>query len=516
MIGVSRSFIPTTTKPMTKNFAKTLALLGCFAAGLCSQASAQDSGALLDALVKKGILSDQEAEDIRTDLTRDFATSSSAGKLDIASNVTKLKLAGDARVRYQYDNEQSNPQGAAGDKDRNRYRYRVRFGAIADFGAKWSTGFRLETASGATSTNGDMGAGTDNFDKVGDVAYFGQAYINYKDANVLGADAVDVRLGKIPHKFFTPGVNGFIVDTDINFEGAAEELVYGVGSGTLTLRAGQFVLNNNAANAGAVANAGPTSATTWAVTSATNNRRTVTTTTTANNVDVAPSLLLINQAEYATKSFKIAPTFILFAAPGDHDRAVTTTSTAVTNFNLQTGAQVGSTTTTTTNTNTANQASDTAVYTDLATFLLPAEYAVGNFGGKPLAVYGTLGYNLKGDDRAQRLAGTVAVDEVSYLGNAGVRYGANALAGDYQLVAEYRYVGNGSYSSLLLDSDFNGGLLNAQGFILSGAYSITPAITATVTYFNAFNIEKTRAAGASRGNGFGEAQVVQVDLSAKF
>ncbi|MCX6938633.1 MAG: putative porin [Verrucomicrobia bacterium] len=502
---------------MIKNFAKSLALLGCFAAGLCSQASAQDSGALLDALVKKGILSDQEAEDIRTDLTRDFATSSSAGKLDIAGNVTKLKLAGDARVRYQYDNEQSNPQGAAGDKDRNRYRYRVRFGAIADFGAKWSTGFRLETASGATSTNADLAAGTDNFDKAGDVAYFGQAFINYKDTNVLGADSVDVRVGKLPHKFFVPGVNGFWIDSDLNFEGVAEELVYSVGSNgqTLTLRAGQFVLNNNAANAGAVSNAGPTAVTTWAFTSPTNNRRTVTTTTTRNNTDVNPSLLLINQAEYATKSLKIAPTFILFAAPGDHDRAVVTTSTAVSNFNLS-GTQVGATTTTTTNTNTANQASDTAVYTDLATFLVPAEYAVGTYNGKPLAVYGTLGYNLMGEDRAERLAGTVAVDEVSYLGNAGVRYGANALAGDYQLVAEYRYVGNGSYSSLLLDSDFNGGLLNAQGVIFSGTYSITPAITTTVTYFNAFNIEKTRAAGSARGNGFGEAQVLQVDLSARF
>jgi len=89
-----------------KKFTKSLVLLGCFAAGLCSQASAQDSGALIDALIKKGILSDQEAEDIRADLSRDYATQSSAGKLDISSNVTRLRLSGDARVRYQFDNEQ--------------------------------------------------------------------------------------------------------------------------------------------------------------------------------------------------------------------------------------------------------------------------------------------------------------------------------------------------------------------------------------------------------------------------
>jgi hypothetical protein len=100
--------------------------------------------------------------------------------------------------------------------------------------------------------------------------------------------------------------------------------------------------------------------------------------------------------------------------------------------------------------------------------------------------------------------------------NAGVRYGENKLAGDYQLVAEYRHVGNGSYSSLLLDSDFNGGFLNAQGYILSGSYSFTSAVTGTISYFNSFNIQDNLGTGASGGNGFGAAQVLQVDLSAKF
>jgi polyhydroxyalkanoate synthesis regulator phasin len=457
---------------MLKNSLKTLALLGSLAIGAGTVAHAQDSGALIDALVKKGILNDQEAEEIRADLSRDFATQSSAGKLDISSSVTKLKISGDARVRYQNDNEQANPAGAAGDKDRNRYRYRIRFGVLADLGAKWSAGFRIETASGATSTNADLGGGTDNFDKTGDVVYFGQAFINYKDTDILGADAVDLRFGKLPHKFFNPGVNGFWIDSDINFEGLAQELVYsdvGLKDSTLSLRAGEFVLNNNAANAGVTSGA------------------------TVNNT-VEPSMLLMAQAEYATKTWKAAPTIVAFAAPSAHDRSANTP---------------------------AAQASDTAVYTDLATFLLPFEYTF-NVGSKPLAVYATYGHNFQGDERAYRLASAVtpvqkaAVDPDSEIYNFGVRYGENKFAGDYQLTAEYRHIGNGSYSSLLLDSDFNGGLLNGEGFILSGAYSWTPAITSTVTYFNSFNIEENRPAGASRGNGFGEAHVLQVDLSAKF
>lgn len=462
---------------MIKNSIKTLVLLGSLAIGAGSIACAQDSGVLIDALVKKGILNDQEAEDIRADLGRDFATQTSAGKLDIASSITKLKISGDARVRYQNDNEQANPAGAAGDKDRNRYRYRIRFGVLADLGPKWSAGFRLETASSATSTNADLGGGTDNFDKTGDVVYFGQAYLNYRDADFLGADALDLRFGKLPHKFFNPGVNGFWIDTDINFEGVAEELVYndvGLKESTLSVRAGQFVLNNNAANAGFTS--GP-----------------------AVNNTVEPSMLLMGQVEYAAKvnattSWKAAPTVVAFAAPSAHDRSANTPTP---------------------------QASDTAVYNDLATVLLPFEYTTA-LGEKPISFYATYGYNIFGDDRAYRMASAVtpvlkrAVEADSNIYNVGVRYGENKFAGDYQLTAEYRHIGNGSFSSLLLDSDFNGGLLNGEGFILSGVYSWTPAITSTVTYFNSFNIEENRAAGASRGNGFGEAHVLQVDLSAKF
>jgi hypothetical protein len=445
---------------------KTLALLGSLAIGSASVALAQDSGPIIDKLVAKGLLTDQEGEDLRAEMLRDFGHTS-PGKLDISSAVTKLKITGDARVRYQFDNEQANPEGAAGDKDRNRYRYRVRLGLEAELGPKWTAATRLETASSATSTNADMGnvsstSAHDNFSKEGqDAVFFGQAYLNYKDTGVLDSDTIDVRVGKLPHKFFNPGVNGFWIDSDINFEGAAEEIVYsdiGLKDSKLSTRAGQFILNNNASNAGA---SGTTS-----------------------GASVEPSLLLMGQVEYATKSWKVAPTVVGFSAPSRHD-----VTPAVT-------------------------AGDVQVYDNLAAIIVPFEYKM-TLGAKPLALYATYGYNTSGENRALRLGGAAAGNDASMY-NAGIRYGENKLAGDYQVVAEYRHVGNGSYSSLLLDSDFNGGLLNAQGYILSGSYSFTSAVTGTISYFNSFNIKENLAAGASRGNGFGAAQVLQVDLSAKF
>ena len=456
---------------MAQTSLKTLALLGSLAIGSAAVAVAQDSGPIIDKLVAKGLLTDQEGEDLRTEMLKDFGTTS-AGKLDISSAVTKLKITGDARVRYQFDNEQANPADAANDRDRNRYRYRVRLGLEAELGPKWTAATRLETANSATSTNVDMGKDTDNFGKADDGVFFGQAYLNFKDSGVLDSDSVDVRVGKLPHKFFNPGVNGFWIDSDINFEGAAEEIVYsdiGLKDSKLSTRAGQFILNSNAANFD------KTSGTTT-------------------NTTVEPSLLLMGQVEYSTKKWKVAPTIVAFAAPAAHDKS---TAGAV--------AQV----------------SDTAVYNDLATVLVPFEYKL-NLGDKPLALYSTYGYNFSGEQRAKRLANSSTVQKDAMIYNAGVRYGENKIAGDYQLVAEYRHVGNGSYSSLLLDSDFNGGLLNGEGVILSGSYSFTSAVWATITYFNSFNIQENLATGSTsgtptnRGNGFGAAQVLQIDLSAKF
>ncbi len=420
---------------------------------------AQDSGALIDLLTRKGIINDQEAEELRAELLKEFAANTPAGKLDMSSALTKFRIAGDLRTRFQYDNEEGNPAGVGLNQDRSRYRYRFRLGTTATLGAKWTAGLRLESQTSATSTNNDFASGTDNFGKVTDAAQVGQVFIQYNDTNFLGADAVDFRLGKFSHKFFNPGINGFWIDSDINFEGLAQELVFNgvfTKDGILSLRAGQFMLNANSGQ-GAVAN--------------------------------DPSFLHILQAEFATKTLKVAPTFTFFAAPSAHD----------------TGAPFS-----------AAQANDTTVYNNLATILIPAEYTM-TLGSQPFAIYGTVGLNLEDRARAKRLAQTDAVDEDGLIGNLGVRYGNNKLAGEQMFTAEYRYVGNGAYSSLLLDSDFNGGLLNSSGGILSYSYNITDAINFTSTYFYAFNIEEDRApGGGNRGNGFGKAQVLQIDLSAKF
>src|SRR6266567_3985938 len=64
-------------------------------------ARAQDAGALLDLLVKKKLINDQEAEEVRAELTKQ-ASETSGGKWKLSTPITEIELYGDARVRYEY------------------------------------------------------------------------------------------------------------------------------------------------------------------------------------------------------------------------------------------------------------------------------------------------------------------------------------------------------------------------------------------------------------------------------
>ena len=123
-------------------------------------ARAQDAGALLDLLVKKHLITDQEAEEVRADLTKEAATTS-AGKWKLSTPITELELYGDARVRYEIRNgETGSPNLVDPRRDtlqRNRARYRLRIGLRGQLTDDWFFGVRLETSTSPRSTNVTFG-----------------------------------------------------------------------------------------------------------------------------------------------------------------------------------------------------------------------------------------------------------------------------------------------------------------------------------------------------------------------
>jgi hypothetical protein len=445
---------------MLKPIARIMATLAAlFMAGA---AFAQDSGPLIELLVRKGVLNDQEAEELRAELLKEFAANAPAGKLDMSSRLNRLTIALDGRIRYQYDNEVTNSPGAAGrNNDRSRYRYRFRLATTALLNNNWTLGLRLESANGATSTNDDFGAaGSTNFAKDGNTAFIGQLFIQYASTAAFNGaiDSFDVRLGKHAHPFFAPGVNGFWLDTDINVEGLSEQLAWfdsPAKGWTLAVRGGQYVAANNAR-----VTVGP-------------------------DFTNTPSIMWVGQAEFSKLvtiegnpyGTRIAPGFLTFTAPGI-----------------------------------VSDATSAAGYDNIMTFILPVEHTI-RVGEQPLALYATYGYNFKGGDRTNKLyPATVNPGDESMMYNAGLRWRSIRNPQDWQVTAEYRYVEAGAYSPLLLDSDFAAGRTNARGPIFSFSYNLTDGVNFTTTYFHAENIDKDSPSSV----GFHKAKVLQVDLSARF
>src|SRR5881394_4035946 len=84
---------------MLRKYFVLIAMTASLSAGAITS-RAQDAGALLDLLVKKKLITDQEAEEVRGELTRD-AAQTSAGKWKISAPINEVELYGDIRTRYE-------------------------------------------------------------------------------------------------------------------------------------------------------------------------------------------------------------------------------------------------------------------------------------------------------------------------------------------------------------------------------------------------------------------------------
>lgn len=174
---------------------------------------AQDNGALLDLLVRKKIITDQEAEEVRAELTKQVSETS-GGKWKLSTPVTELELYGDTRLRYEIRNGETLSDDT---QQRNRERYRLRLGLRGILADDWFLGVRLETSTSSRSTNvtfADESSGGP-FSKGSDGVFVGQAYLGYK-----GFKDITLTVGKMPN----PLVSTLMVwDPDINPEGLAEQ-----------------------------------------------------------------------------------------------------------------------------------------------------------------------------------------------------------------------------------------------------------------------------------------------------
>jgi hypothetical protein len=118
------------------------------------QAHAQTAdSALLNALVKKGVLSDQEAQNIEAQDQKEY-NETSASKISLASSIKKITFYGDIRLRYElrdgvtgggYTGNGGAKLNTGDTEDRNAWRYRLRFGVKGDLTDNFFFGIRAAT-----------------------------------------------------------------------------------------------------------------------------------------------------------------------------------------------------------------------------------------------------------------------------------------------------------------------------------------------------------------------------------
>ncbi|MEO7598217.1 MAG: porin [Opitutus sp.] len=145
-----------------------------FASALLATTSllAQDSGPLIDILVKKGIVNDQEAEELRAELTRD----SSAGVIStISGGKSTVGLSISGRLQVQYAGLGTDISGATVQPASTSHFFlrRVYVGFKANLGNNWSS--------------------TLNYDFAGST--FDQAFITWRKSDAF---ALDVGFRKVP------------------------------------------------------------------------------------------------------------------------------------------------------------------------------------------------------------------------------------------------------------------------------------------------------------------------------
>jgi hypothetical protein len=505
------------------------------------RAHAQTDSALLDELVKKGLLSNQEAEDVRADEEKDYADTAMS-KINLSSSIKSITFYGDLRLRYEL-REGTTGAGTAtnastilghGDSETmNRWRYRLRFGVKGDLYDNFFYGIRLAT--------------NPNYDRSGNVTFghsdaagpFG------KDQSLLAIDQVflgwkpneDFTLtgGQMPNPLYTTNL---VWDDNLNPTGAAEQWDHTFQDNLeVFATAGQYVYQ--AASGNGITN------------------------TIGGSSNFPNTFMYAEQIGFKYKfddntSFKAAAT--MYSYSGTESTSATTVAGLYSSSPLNlTGANqspsffngpfVGAASAPTTNISGIN---------DLLVLETPMEFDFKAWG-VPMRVFGDFAYNFEASARADAARGAIeAINGTASTGNVGVTgtgtvagnnalvnsptfqgvltsgkglldqaayqigYEAGALKkkGDWQTRLYWQSTGYYAVDPNLIDADIFNAATNMQGVVVSASYNWTDGLTSTLRYGYAMQVnDKLATPNVNHDLQLGEMQhynLFQADLMWKF
>jgi hypothetical protein len=432
---------------------------GLAASTLCAiDASGQSADALLDKLVDKGILTTTEANELREEADAGFRKSYQV-KSGMPDWVTALKINGDFRGRFETFYSQNDAFS-----ERTRWRYRLRAGMVATFLDNFEAGFRLTSGEAVGTFGGDPISGNTTLRDNGakkfvylDLAYGRWTFINNKTLNG------SLTIGKMENPF---QMSDLMFDADYTPEGAGANVIYNINDvHSIRVNGGAFLLDELAADEQDPYMYG-------------GQIRWDAKWTPHLTSSIAAALLLIENEENLTSAN--VPNI-----QGGNTRDPVTTAPSV-NFN--------------------------PIVVDAA-LIYTFDKVPFYKGAFPVKLFGDYINNVAADDRNEGFQG-------------GITFGKSGKRGTWDVTYRYKYMGGDMWYEEMTDSDWgafyeaafpNSGLAagyvagtNLRGHVARVAYSPTDALTLTLSYYRAHNINESPAGSNS------DMTRIQMDASLKF
>jgi polyhydroxyalkanoate synthesis regulator phasin len=507
-----------------------------------------DDSALLDVLVKKGILTQKEADKLAEEVSKEpvqTQTNSLESRLKIGDWVQELDLYGDIRFRDYYQSyQQQLPPDHSGKYDnviqRQRIRFRLRLDAAFKLADNFFGAVELSTSDNRDSStqNATYTSGFDNYN-----IYISRAFIGWAPI-----DGLTFVAGKQNNPFYTTELNwapdtgptGLVERIDFHrlfgWMSGGEPAGYSKEGKTpppppppggfpleLSLIAGQFIFYNNNADSGVSFD--KTDAFMF------NTQLLGKYKLFGGNVSITlgPQVQIWNDAG-------LGPTAVFTSGPFKGRPDPRTSVNA-----LQPAGAFG----------TLNNAAPFPVTTRDEFYLQwPGDVTFKLFN-IPVSIYWDTSYNVWGPQRFTDVYGPVFAN-VTYHGTSttpiysnpispsfkdyfawlvGVKLGQNKKAGDLSLLVDYRQIGLASSDPNINTDDFNLSYFNAAGWRVSLAYNVTDFAVLQFTGWFANNLTRNMYGGYAtsgplyNGAGFNNpfpianansGQVFAVDFGVKF
>ncbi|HEV2435902.1 MAG TPA: putative porin [Verrucomicrobiae bacterium] len=468
---------------------------------------------LLNKLEQKGVLSTDEARELRTESDAEATNQVNnlpASKWKISDSIKNIQLFGDLRLRYEYRGVDNIPGAEPGTFYRERFRYALRVGIRGDLFDNFNYGLRLETSSNprspwATFGNNTTGHSVTPSDKAQSGIGVGQAFIGWHPA-----DWVEFTVGRMPMPLY---ITPMVWDSDINPEGAFEKFKFSVDNVDLFADFGQFDYQDPASAAAIPSSDAFILA--WQV---------------GANVKLPKDM-----------SFKVAPVFYTYTGVGSTGNGLNLPFVGQGNAGVNDGVPGAS-------------AANLAAYNeeglnDLLVLEVPAEF---NFdlpktplGALHARLFGDFAYNFEGNSRANAaynansgafpgLTGPVHGENKAYqvgfgIGTAGpvfgptqgLVYGSASKKNTWEARVYWQHIEQYALDVNLIDSDFFEGRANLQGVYSAFTYCFTDAILGTIRYGYADRINGTLGTGGNNLdvpdiNPIKNYNLVQLDLTWRF